>query len=277
MILDRRGVLVMCASLGTLMFPQLSQSQMALPGGTLRAFLRMRGLGTHPVAIGCLQGVYTGVVDGAVTPLFGVVSATFTHYREVEGGFEMRSAELAYFTDLDTDTVLETWKNPYTNQVVSVPTAQLPPTTARIGTDLRIISSEPVIPGVQLSQSVSQPQMVGKEIWFNETIVVVKEAGATQPAFHYYDSTVLRARLPALDNQSTAPVRSETSFESVVSWRTWLKMGAHPGCMVGFGNGFYGASIRELPPAWLKATEIHRPEILANPEKILASNGPRPG
>lgn len=276
MIVDRRSILGMCAGVGTLMFPRASHSQIALPGGTLRTFMRMRGLGSHPVAIGCLKGVYNGVVDGVVTPLFGVVSATFSNYREVEGGFEIRSAELAYFTHLDAGTVLETWRNPYTNEVVSVPTSQLPPTTARIGANLRINSTEPGGPGVQFSQSVSQPQIVGKEVWFNETIVALREASSTQPAFHYTDSTVLRARLAEFDKHSTAPVRSETSYQSVVSWRTWLKMDAHPGCMVGFGNGLYGTAIQELPHEWIKATELQRPEILTDPEAMLASNSRKP-
>jgi hypothetical protein len=129
---------------------------------------------------------------------------------------------------------------------------------------------------VQFSQSVSQPQIVGKEVWFNETIVALREASSTQPAFHYTDSTVLRARLAEFDKHSTAPVRSETSYQSVVSWRTWLKMDAHPGCMVGFGNGLYGTSIQELPHEWIKATELQRPEILTDPEAMLASNSRKP-
>lgn len=274
MIVNRRSVLVMCASMGTLMLPPFAHSKISLPGETLRTFMRMRGLGARPIAIGCLKGVYNGVVDGAVTPLFGVVSATFTSFREVEGGFEMRGAEVAYYTDLDTETVLETWKNPYTNRVVSVPVSDLPASTARIGTDLRIVSRDPAIPGVTLSQSVSQPQIVGKEIWFNETIAVLKEGSSTAPAFHYNDRTVLRARLSEIDENSSAPLRSETSFQSVVSWRTWLKMDARPGCMIGFGNGLYGTSINDLPPAWIKATEGRRPAILTDPASLLESNNP---
>jgi elongation factor P hydroxylase len=45
--------------------------------------------------------------------------------------------------------------------------------------------------------------------------------------------------------------------------------------MVGFGHGFYGASIDELPANWTIATKRRRPEILSDPSKLLeADNAP---
>jgi hypothetical protein len=208
-------------------------------------------------------------VDGAVTPLFGVVSATFGRYREVESGFEIRSAELAYFTDLDSHSVLDTWKNPYTNETVPVPVSSLPPTTSRIATNLRMDSQAANTPGLQFRQNVSQPQIVGREIWFTESITAERDAGPTQAAFHYTDTTVIRARLADLDKHGATLTRCDTSYQSVSSWRTWLKMGSHPGVLIGFGNGYYGASINELPPAWIKATEKSRPRLLTDPTGIL--------
>lgn len=272
MNLDRRTVVLMCAGMGTLLLPPFAGSQMPLPGGTLRTFMRMRGLGTRPVAIGYLEGIYNGVVDGALTPLFGVASATFASYRDVDGEYEIRSAEIAYFTDLHTGDVLDSWKNPYTGEVVSVPVSRLPPTTSRIGANLRIDSQAPPVPGVQVNQSVSPPQFMGREVWFTETIAVLREAGANQPAFYYSDSTVLRGRLDEIEKYRTAPVRCDTSYQSVVSWRSWLKMGSHPGCMVGFGNGIYGASMDELPAGWINATKKSRPEILSDPGRILQAD-----
>ena len=277
MVLDRRSVMVMCASMGTLFLPASVNSTTELPGGTLRTFMRMRGMDKRAIAIGCLTGIYSGIVDGAVTPMFGVVSATFASYREVEAGFEIRSAEIAYFTDVETDRVLEEWTNPYTNEVLPVPISTLPATSARIGADLRIQSLAPEIAGLQFSQSVSQPRVTSGEVWFTESIVALKAASPTEPAFHYNDSTVLRARITDLDKHSALAVRSNTSYQSVVSWRTWLKMGSHPGCMVGFGNGLYGVSIDELPPPWIRATEKRRPEILTDPARILESHSQQSG
>lgn len=275
MIFDRRHVLLMCSGMATVGIPTLADSRIALPDSDLRKFLHMRGLGIRPVAIGCLEGVYSGVVDGAVTPLFGVVSATFADYRELESGFEIRSAELAYFTDLDSGAVLESWKNPYTNEMVSVPASDLPPTTSRIGTNLQIESEAAPIPGLQFRQSVAPAKIVGREVWFTETVMARREARATQPAFYYNDSTVLRARLTDLDRPGASTVRCDTSHQSFSSWRTWMKMEPHAGGVVGFGNGFYGTTIDELPPAWIKATERFRPEILKDPAKVLQSKSAR--
>ncbi len=275
MIFDRRNALLICASMGAVVFAPLADSQIASPGSDLRKFMHMRGLGLRPVAIGCLEGIYSGVVDGAVTPIFGVVSATFADYRELESGFEIRSAELAYFTDLDSGAVLETWKNPFTNELVKVPVSQLAPTTSRIGTDWRIEPEAAQTSGLQFSQSVAPAKIVGREVWFTETVMAQRDAGATEPAFYYNDRTVLRARLTDLDRGGASTVRSDTSHQSVSSWRSWMKMASHPGAVVGFGNGFYGTTIDELPPAWIKATEKFRPEILKDPARMVQSKSAR--
>jgi hypothetical protein len=275
MTMDRRRVLFMCAGMSAMLLPSHAGSENALPGGPLRTFMRMRGLGQRPVAIGYLNGIYHGVVDGALTPLFGVVSATFASYREAEGGFEIRSAEIAYFTDMETGEVLDKWRNPYTEEVVSVPVSEAPAAASRIGANLRIDSQAALPPGVEVAQSVSPPQVVSSEVWFTETIAVLRQATAKEPAFHFNDTTVLRARLREIDSHPKAPVRCSTSYQAVVSWRPWLNMGLHPGCMVGFGHGFYGASIDELPENWTTATRRRRPEILLDPGKLLeAKNAP---
>jgi hypothetical protein len=54
-----------------------------------------------------------------------------------------------------------------------------------------------------------------------------------------------------------------------------MKMASHPGAVVGFGNGFYGTTIDELPPAWIKATEKFRPEILKDPARMVQSKSAR--
>jgi hypothetical protein len=208
--------------------------------------------------------------------MFGVVSATFSTYREQEAGYEVRSAEIAYFTDLSADSVIQAWTNPYTKEVVDVPASSLPPTTALIGKDMRFQLQGSAPPGVEFSQSVSQPKGARGEVWFTESIAAKRHASPPEPAFFYNDTTVLRARLADLEAADTSPPNCATSFQSVVSWRTWLKMGSHPGCMVGFGNGSYGITVDELPPAWIKETTKRRPEILRDPAMLLRTDSQQP-
>ena len=194
------------------------------------------------------------------------------NYREVDGGYEIRSAELAYFTDLETESVVDTWTNPYTNEILHVPVSSLPPTTSRIDSSLRIESGSAPTPGLTVSHGVGKPQFVGREVWFKESFMALRNAGASDAVFHYSESTVLRARLAELDPHRAAPVRCDTSYQSVSSWRGWMKMASRPGSMIGFGNGYYGASLDQLPTAWIKATEKLRPELLADPARILEAN-----
>ncbi len=235
--------------------------------------MRLRGLCRGRLAIGCLVGQYGGVVDGAVTKLFGVVSATFARYRRVGPEYEVVGSELAFFTDLVTGEALDLWTNPYTAESIQVPIARLPPMTMRIGTDLQFRSDTPKVPGLQFSQAVEQPMALTGEIAFVERVTAVRDGTASLPPFYYSDSTIMRVRTNDVPLDESVSVNCLTSFQSVVSWRPWMKMGARPGSMVGFGIGRYGATIHDLPAAWIRATQKFFPDVLTDPGLMLA--GPK--
>ncbi|AXU21046.1 hypothetical protein C7W88_18905 (plasmid) [Novosphingobium sp. THN1] len=90
--------------------------------GRLRNFIMMRGALDEGLITSWVSARYYGVVEDRMDPLFAVVSAVYSRYRQVADGYEAVNFELAWFTDPVTGKALETWDNPYTGKTCKVPT-----------------------------------------------------------------------------------------------------------------------------------------------------------
>jgi hypothetical protein len=235
----------------------------------LRRFIKMRGALDRRLVIGCVAGRYDGVVDGQVTPLFGVVSAVFSLYRHSGDRVEMASLEQAYYTDLQSGQVLERWKNPYTGEFVAVPVYSEMPGLVFLGPDLVFHTPKPPAPGVHVTHTARGPEAIGDDIVFVEQVAVSVDGAKGAPPFTYRDNTVLRAPKSAVDRPESQTTPSQTTFDAVVSWRPWLNMGARPGHMEALGYGGFGVPLSNLPPAWIAATKHARPSLLKSPERIV--------
>jgi len=240
------------------------------PAATLRRFIKMRGALDGRLVIGCVAGRYEGVVDGQVTPLFGVVSAVFSLYRRrADGAYEVASLEQAYYTDLHSGQALDRWKNPYTGESVAVPVYSEAPSLVFIGPDLVFHTPKPPGPGVHVAHMARGPETIGDDVVFVEQVAVSVDGAKGGLPFTYRDNTVLRAPASAVDRQDSLSTPCKTTFDAVVSWRPWLSMGARPGHMEALGYGGFGVSPASLPAAWVTATERARPSLLNNPERVV--------
>ncbi len=239
------------------------------PAGRLNTYMRMRGALDDSLVVGFLTGRYHGVVDGEVTPLYGLVSATVSRYRQAAtGGYAGVEIEQAYYTDLETGKVLETWRNPYTGEAVTVPIFRTEPTAFTIDENLKF-ERHVAIPGAEFAQTVNPPVVVGKDVWFTERLSgVVRKAGGARPTF-YNELTTAHARVEELAANPTKRVRADTHFAVTVSWSPWLKMGDRPGHLLGDAEGGYGVALSELPPVWLEATLRDRPQMVHDPARAL--------
>ncbi len=268
-IFNRRLVLGLAAAGLATPGAAISASSNGAPSDALNWFIKMRGSLDGRLSIGFLSGRYDGFVDGERTPLFGLFSATFTRYRMHGERCEAIGFEQAYFTDLRSHEVLKIFKNPYTGEVVEVPVTSSSPSRLSITSDLRFHSSGSLPAGVQFDMFSSPPEIIGDEVFFVEQIYASKGPEGAAPRFAYTENTTLRANLSEVKNANAPSAPCQTSFDALVSWRPWLKMGARPGCMAASGHGRYGVPIEALPSPWLKATGEHRPELLSDPDAVL--------
>jgi hypothetical protein len=238
------------------------------PADRLRAFMLMRGALDDRLVIGYLSGTYYGCVNGATTPMFGVVSATFSRYRPLrDGGVESVTVEQAYFIDLATNARLTHYANPYTGKTVEVPGSGYPPGRT-IFTQALQMQVAKAMPGMVIDHQVTPFVVQGDDVWATE-VTTVTNAAPRGLQEHFQEVVGLHARLGEMTAPGVKQVRCETNYTSVKSWRSWLQMDGHPGETVSTGAGRYGASVADLPEPWLAAARSNRPELIENPVKVL--------
>jgi hypothetical protein len=228
----------------------------------LERFIKMRGALDGRRVIGFTSGEYRGVVNGKASPLFGVVSAVFSHYQPQNSGYQLTEFEQAYYTDLETGKALRQWTNPYTHEMVTVPAYSSPPSILIITPDLQFHDLTTMPPSVQVRHLAQGPEISGNEIEFIERVEVSVAPAAGKLAFYYKDHTSLTAPLSAVDSPGTISTGSDTVFQAICSWRPWMNMGARPGHLAAYGQGNFGVTLDDLPAPWREATARLRPELL---------------
>ncbi|MEE8308487.1 MAG: DUF1838 family protein, partial [Gammaproteobacteria bacterium] len=141
----------------------------------LTAIIKMRGSTAPKLSMGFVIGSYYGIVDDQATPLFGVLAGTFSLYEQIDAAtYRARALEVAYFTDIDTGELLETWDNPYTGETVSVPQTRMGPSTTLVranGLEVKRASGEAV--NMQLNHRFRPAVTVGDQVWVTEEIKAV--------------------------------------------------------------------------------------------------------
>jgi hypothetical protein len=240
------------------------------PQHRLRAYMLMRGALDDRLVVGFLGGRYYGVVDSEITPVFGLMSATFAKYRaRPDGGYDCASYEIPFFTDLDTGRVLDRLHIPYTGEEVSVSQTPIPPGALIIGSDLEIrVAKAP--PGMVARDRVLAPLEADGDIWMTEQATsAYRRPGATR-VYRYSEVVTLHARRADLEAEGALRVPCQTAYASISAWRPWMKMDDHPGHILGTGAGGYGAGLEQLPKAMREALAERRPDVLSDPERPLA-------
>jgi hypothetical protein len=235
------------------------------PAGRLRAYILMRGALDDRLVIGFISGRYYGVVDEEIKPLYGVLGVTFARFRpRPEGGYFSVSYEVPYFTDLETGEALDRWRNPYTGEDVAVAQNAYPPAPQIFQPDLTITPTA-IPPGMTATDRVVSAFQSKGDVWMTEESFTAFQAPGMPKPFRYGEVVSAHAAAADLLQPGVKRVPCQTSYTSVVSWRPWLKMGNHPGHLVGNGTGGYGLAMDELPAAWHRAAKARRPQVLVDP------------
>lgn len=243
----------------------------APPVGALREFLLMRGALDDRLVVGALRGQYYGVVEDALEPLFGVVAVTFSRWRPLgDGRWLSASFEHAYYTDLAQGEVMDTWRNPFTDETCRVPVWTSPAAARVLLPDLSFQFAGEAPPGMTLEDTVSeQYEQSGQRVMVERTRSALQRPAPALP-YHYSELVTLRAPLSALQQPDAKCVGASNAFTAVSGWRPWQRMPAgHPGHLLAQGVGAYGLSLEALPPVWLAATRRLQPDWWSNPASRL--------
>jgi hypothetical protein len=243
----------------------------ALDLGTKADFLtavqKMRGALDERICMGYVKGVYYGVVDTRLTPLYGVLGGTFSRYKKLpDGNYEGRTFEVAYFTDWNTGQLLEKFKNPYTGEVVDVPQTRMGPSTITVTAEgLKIGEGR----GLVVKHRFLPARVVNDDVWIVDESMVSTPPDFQGPKFFYNEVTTLQARLKDLNDPNLKQTPTHVHFNGVVSWRPWLKMGDRPGHLLGNAAGRRLNKMSEYPAEYQAWTKTHHPDVWADPDAIL--------
>lgn len=238
----------------------------------LLAAIKMRGSVDERVCIGWVTGTRYAVIDHKATPIMGLLAATFTQYRLIRPDtYEARSIEVAYFIDLETRKLIETWRNPFTDRVVDVPKTRMGPsqfTVTADGLQIQLAAGEAV--GMELNHRFEPAVVRGNDVWITEVIDGHgMPPGEKAKPFVYNEMSSYQAKLSDLADPAQATVPTNVAFHGLVTFRPWMGFGDMPGHTTAHGGGTRSASITDLPKYYVELTREFNPDVLEDPLAVL--------
>ncbi len=210
-----------------------------------------------------------------MTPLYGVLAAVFNRFvPRADGGYDGAMFEVAYFTDWNTGERLETFKNPYTGEVVKVPVTRSGPNPVKIDAGGVSRAGSPAsAAGREVGQRFLPFRVVRDRVWLVEEIQVRMTPPSGGPAFASSSITNYSASLADVLDRKSSMAPAEVSYTALVNWRPWLNMGDRPGYLMGNAAGRTVASIDQLPPKYVALTRQLHPDVIDDPMALLKSVG----
>jgi len=241
------------------------------PETQMRVLLQMRGALDDRLVISFLEGVYYGVMEGLITPLYGLSAGLFRQYfARADGGADYLNFELVYVTDLDTGELLKTFRNPYSGGVGTPPQSQLGPSRLTIKPDRQIVL-QGMPPGIKGNNFCRPARVIRDDVWITE-----EQAVMVPPPMNFAFNEILtyHASVHDLADPKAMQVPTSVHFTPVIGWRPWHAMAGHEAekssHLMGDCAGRVVTSISDLPPHYLRWTEEFHPDVLRDPLALLA-------
>jgi hypothetical protein len=238
----------------------------------LTAAVKLRGSTDDRLCIGWVIGTRYAVIDHVAIPIMGILAGTFSQYRKIsEDAYSAKSLEVAYFTDLKTGSLLETWENPVTGKVVEVPQIRMGPASLLVSAQgLTVERAAEAVVDMELRHRFNPAVIRGNDVWVTEVINV--DATPSRPGaehFVYNEMTTYHGLMSDLEDPGQATVPTQVSFHGLVTWRPWMGFGDMPGHTTAHGTGARAGRVEDLPKYYLELTERHHPDVLDDPLGLL--------
>lgn len=216
-------------------------------------------------------GTKYGVVDGEVTPLWGMQVCFVQQVRAHRArDFDVASLEVVFLTDLATGALLDTWRNPYTGETLPVPNRIFGPEVQTLSSLGGTVESE--MPGVSIRRrhSFGPATVVGSDVWLPiDTASVVTRAASDGGPFRVSDLETYHGRLADLERDRVLSAPATAVLHIISSWQGWLKMGNRPGSQVTRLSARKAFAMKEVPASIRARLQASYPGILAAPLAAL--------
>ncbi len=210
-----------------------------------------------------------GFDGGNVLPLFSMQNVIVQKWTPMEepGYFGLKHYEVAYFSEFDTNTPIETWENPYTGETLDIPPFILGPIE-------REYTPEGIIaPGI--APNPLNVSIIGDRVFIPTQSIDKAYNPMSGPEWGpyagdpdiYWDSMLTySASAEDVLNPELTSVPAEIHMQNLISWGIFMKMGLRPGRTMARAYGKNIESLDDLPPEVVDGLKKYTPDIFETDE-----------
>ena len=266
------GLISMAA--GSLVIPGYAAEPLNDPTDILHALIKLRGTLDERLVMWWMKGMRYGVVDDRIKPLFGMKTGGFQLYKELaDGRHAMTMLELSFFTDPETDRLLEQFKNPYSGKLVDIPEQRLGPYTVYHTTSGVEIPRDPSFGEFQLRTQLRPAVVQSDDVWIREDSFVYVDSDHPMMGKHTYNEFVTyHGSLHDIRNPDLDSAPATVTYQSVTSWRKWMGAEGVGGHTTARAAGRKCFSLDEFPDDYLELLVERYPKIAKDPRAAVANN-----
>lgn len=241
------------------------------PAAFNRHYRRIRYAPGTDLLFWWMRGRRYGLVDNQLIPFFDMHVGSMHRCRDLDADrYEVASAAVIYFTDLQTGELLENWNNPVTGNVVRFNYAAPRPGRSEYSYRDGTLESAPVV-GVRQQErhSHSPLRVVGGEAWFSEESAIIARFEGVPRPIKVHDTSTYGSPVAALLDPAARFVPAVEHFNDYNDWSPRFQMGDRPGTSVARCSGRKVATLGEMPADFLRLARRLHPEAFRDPGATL--------
>ncbi len=208
-----------------------------------------------------MRGKKYGSINGEITPLWTLNVLLFkaiTH--NDDGSFDARSMEIVYKTDVETDALLRSWRNPYNGEVYEEVPLIMGPLTRRFTSHGPV--SQTALPGADIKRSgtLGPAEIAGDDVWLWSDSSVLVDRG-DRGMFRANDLSTYHGKVSDVLNPNIQSAPATMTVHIIQSWHPWMNMGAQEGTLVTRIAGTKCFSVDDIHPRIRGLLREHHPSI----------------
>ncbi len=255
------------------------------PAFRLEAYLRLRCRLDAQQTFTPYRGTIFGKPEAQVAvPLFDVEGFSWTRATQLESlRYRLDSVEAGYFLDRVTGQPLDRWTNPLNGLETTVKHYRSYAHIAVTPDALEPLTEGPRPAGTFLSATMGEPHILGDHLWMHEDLIVQfpsrPKASFSDP-LEYFGPSVTATSLASwsaavadVADRRLSFVPTTLAYQTLGSWRPFMRMGSAPGLISWRMFGAKVASLEEVPAALRERVLRDYPDFLT---RDSADASPRP-
>ncbi len=247
---------------------------LADPKTRMEAYVRMRARLDGVQTFMPYKGTIFGKMEGrAAVPVFDVEGFSWARAtRQPDGNYRMDGVEAGYFLDRETHQPLDTWVNPLNGLTCKAKHYRSYSHAIVTPAGLQPIREGPLAAGIEMSANTGEPTVMNGTVWMHEDLIGTfpnrPKADFADP-LEYFGPTLTAtslatwsASLADLANPKMAFVPTLLSYQTMGSWRPFMRMGSAPGLISWRMFGQKAETIDGVPKALRDRVMAQYPDFL---------------